>query len=159
MPAKVNPIPEGYRTVTPYLIIRDAARAIEFYVKAFGAKEVMRMPLPDGKLAHAEIQSGDSMIMMADENPEWGARSPQALNGTPVGVFLYVPDVDATFQRAVDAGATPTMPPADMFWGDRYGKLKDPFGHEWSVGTHVEDVPPEEMGKRQEAYFAQTASK
>ena len=159
MPAKVNPIPEGYRTVTPYLIIRDAARAIEFYVKAFGAKEVMRMPLPDGKLAHAEIQIGDSMIMMADENPEWGARSPQALNGTPVGVFLYVPDVDATFQRAVDAGATPTMPPSDMFWGDRYGKLKDPFGHEWSVGTHVEDVPPEEMGKRQEAYFAQTAPK
>lgn len=98
MPAKVNPVPEGYRTVTPYLIIRDAARAIEFYVKAFGAKEVMRMPMPDGKLAHAEIQIGDSMIMMADENPEWGARSPQALNGTPVGIFLYVPDVDATLQ-------------------------------------------------------------
>lgn len=159
MPAKINPIPEGYRTVTPYLIIRDAARAIEFYVKAFGAKEVMRMPLPDGKLAHAEIQIGDSMIMMADENPEWGARSPQALNGTPVGIFLYVPDVDATFKRAEDAGATPTMPPSDMFWGDRYGKLKDPFGHEWSVGTHKEDVSPEEMAKRQEAFFAQAAPK
>ena len=159
MPAKINPIPEGYRTVTPYLIIRDAARAIEFYVKAFGAKEVMRMPLPDGKLAHAEIQIGDSMIMMADENPEWGAKSPQALNGTPVGVFLYVPDVDATYEQAVDAGATPTMPPSDMFWGDRYGKLKDPFGHEWSVGTHKEDVLPEEMAKRQEAFFAQAAQK
>jgi len=159
MPANVSPIPEGYRTVTPYLIIRDAARAIEFYVKAFGAKEVMRMPMPDGKLAHAEIQIGDSMIMIADENLEWGARSPETLSGTPVGIFLYVPDVDATFKQAVDAGATPTMPPSDMFWGDRYGKVKDPFGHEWSVGTHIEDVSPEEMGKRQEAYFAQTAPK
>ncbi len=159
MPANVSPVPEGYRTVTPYLIIRDAARAIEFYVKAFGAKEIMRMPMPDGKLAHAEIQIGDSMIMIADENLEWGARSPETLSGTPVGIFLYVPDVDATFKQAVDAGATPTMPPSDMFWGDRYGKVKDPFGHEWSVGTHIEDVSPEEMGKRQEAYFAQTAPK
>ncbi len=159
MPAKVNPVPEGYRTVTPYLIIRDAAKAIEFYKKALGAQEIFRMPMPNGKLAHAEIKIGDSMIMMADENPEWGASSPQALNGTPVGIFLYVPDVDATYKQAVDAGATPTMPPADMFWGDRYGKLKDPFGHEWSVGTHKEDVSPEEIGRRQEAFFAQTAQK
>ena len=159
MAGKVNYIPEGYRTVTPYLIIRDAARAIEFYKRAFGAKEGMRMPLPNGKLAHAEIRIGDSIIMMGDENEEWGVRSPQALNGTPVGIFLYVPDVDATFKQAVEAGATATMPPADQFWGDRYGKLRDPFGHEWSLGTHIEDVPLEEMGKRQEEFFAQMAKK
>ncbi len=159
MPPKASYIPEGYRTVTPYLIIRDAAKAIEFYVKAFGAKEIMRMPLPDGKLAHAEIKIGDSFIMIADENDAWGVRSPQALNGTPVGIFLYVPDVDATYKQAVDAGATPTMPPVDQFWGDRYGKLRDPFGHEWSVATHIEDVPMDEMAKRQEAFFAQMAQK
>jgi PhnB protein len=159
MAGKVNPIPEGYRTVTPYLIVRGVAKAIDFYRKAFGAEEVMQMPGPGGKISHAEIKIGDSMVMMADENPEWGSNSPQALNGTPVGIFLYVPNVDATYKQAVDAGATPTMPPSDMFWGDRYGKLKDPFGHEWSLGTHIEDVPPAEMGKRQEEFFAQMAAK
>ena len=159
MPAKVNPIPDGYRTVTPYLIVRGVAKAIDFYSKAFGAKEVVRMPGPDGGIAHAEIKIGDSMVMMADENPAWGVRSPQALDGTPVGIFLYVPDVDATFKQALDAGATATMPLTDMFWGDRYGKLRDPFGHEWSVATHIEDVPMDEMAKRQEAFFAQMAQK
>ncbi len=148
MSKAAKPVPEGYRTVTPYLIIRDAAKAIEFYKKAFGAVERFRMPTPDGKLAHAEIQIGDSMIMIADENPEWGVQSPQALNGSPVSVFLYVPDVDATFKQAVAAGASEAMPVADMFWGDRYGKVVDPFGHKWDIATHVEDVSPAEMEER-----------
>ncbi|MGH9814838.1 MAG: VOC family protein [Candidatus Acidiferrales bacterium] len=143
-----NFVPEGYRTVTPYLIIRDAAKAIDFYKKAFGAEEVMRMPAPDGKIGHAEIKIGDSMIMLSDENLQWGNKSPQTLNGTPVGVFLYVPDVDATFKQAVAAGATERMALADQFWGDRYGKVSDPFGHEWSLATHVEDVAPAEMEER-----------
>ncbi len=146
--SKVKPIPEGFHTATPYLIIRDTAKAIEFYQKAFGATERMRMPTPDGKIAHAEIQIGDSIIMMADENPQWGVQSPQALKGSPVSVFLYVPDVNATFQQAIAAGATEAMPLADMFWGDRYGKVVDPFGHRWDLATHVEDVAPEEMEER-----------
>lgn len=148
MSKAANPVPEGCRTVTPYLIIRDAAKAIEFYKKAFGAVERFRMPMPDGKLAHAEIQIGDSVVMIADENPDWGVVSPQTLNGSPVSVFLYVPDVDATFQQAVAAGASEAMPVADMFWGDRYGKVVDPFGHKWDIATHVEDVAPAEMEER-----------
>lgn len=148
MSKAANPVPEGCRTVTPYLIIRDAAKAIEFYKKAFGAVERFRMPMPDGKLAHAEIQIGDSVLMIADENPAWGVQSPQALNGSPVSIFLYVPDVDATFKQAVAAGATEVMPVADMFWGDRYGKVADPFGHKWDIATHVEDVAPAEMEER-----------
>jgi Uncharacterized protein conserved in bacteria len=144
----VKPIPDGYHTVTPYIVCRGAAKAIEFYAKAFGAKEMFRMPMPDGSIAHAEIQIGDSMLMLGDENPEMGAVSPQTLNGTPVNIFLYVKDVDAAFQQAVKAGATSVMPPTDMFWGDRYSKLTDPFGHSWSIATHKEDVAPEEMGKR-----------
>ena len=144
----VKPIPDGYHTVTPYLVCRGAAKAIEFYTKAFGAKEMFRMPMPDGSIAHAEVQIGDSMLMISDENPDMGAVSPQSLNGTPVNIFLYVKDVDAAFQQAVKAGATGVMPPTDMFWGDRYSKLSDPFGHSWSIATHKEDVAPEEMGKR-----------
>ncbi len=146
--AKVKPVPDGYHTLTPYLVIRDAAKAIEFYKKAFGAKETFRMPGPGGKIMHAELQIGDSMLMLAEEMPEYGAKSPQALGGSPVNVFLYVEDADKVFNQAVAAGATVTMPLADQFWGDRYGKLADPFGHQWSVATHKEDVAPEEMAKR-----------
>jgi PhnB protein len=146
--AKVKSVPDGYHTLTPYLVIRDAAKAIEFYEKAFGAKETFRMPGPGGKIMHAELQIGDSMLMLAEEMPEYGAKSPQALGGSPVNVFLYVEDADKVFNQAVAAGATVTMPLADQFWGDRYGKLADPFGHQWSVATHKEDVAPEEMAKR-----------
>ena len=141
-------VPEGYRTVTPYLVIRDAAKAIEFYKKVFGATETMSMPMPDGKIAHAEIKIGDSMVMISDEIPEFGTKSPQTLNGTPVGIFLYVPDVDATFTQAIASGATEVMPVADQFWGDRYGKVRDPFGHQWNIATHTEDLTPEEIGER-----------
>jgi len=146
--ANVKNPPEGFRTATPYLVIRDAAKAIEFYKKAFGAQERFSMPGPDGKVMHGEFQIGDSIIMYTDENPQWGALSPQSLNGSPSSIFLYVPDVDATFKQAIAAGATEAMPVADMFWGDRYGKVVDPFGHRWDLATHKEDVAPEEMEKR-----------
>ena len=148
MTTSAKPIPEGNHTVSPYLIIKNAAAAIEFYKKAFGARETMRMPGPDGRVMHAEIQIGDSMIMICDEMPEYGTRSPQSLGGTPVSLFLYVPDVDALFQQAVTAGAKVDMPVADQFWGDRYGKLTDPYGHQWSIATHTEDLTPEEIGRR-----------
>jgi uncharacterized glyoxalase superfamily protein PhnB len=144
----VKPVPEGCHTVTPYLIIRGAAQAIDFYKKAFGAVEIFRMPGPGGAIMHAELKIGDSTVMLADENPQWGSQSPQALNGSPVYLFLYVEDVDKLFQQAVAAGATVRMPPADMFWGDRFGQVADPFGHVWSMATHKEDVAPEEMEKR-----------
>jgi uncharacterized glyoxalase superfamily protein PhnB len=134
-------------SVTPHLVCAGAAKAIEFYKKAFGAVEGGRMPGPDGKLMHAMIRIGDSAIMLADEFPEWGSLGPKALKGSPVTIHLYVEDVDAFAKRAVEAGAKITMPVADQFWGDRYGKLEDPFGHHWSVGTHVRDVSPEEMQK------------
>jgi uncharacterized glyoxalase superfamily protein PhnB len=157
MTQKAKAIPDGFHTVTPYLAVRDAAKAIDYYKRAFGAVERFRMPTPDGKIAHAEIQIGDSILMLSDEAPEMGAVSPQALKGTAVNIFLYVPDVDAVFQKAVSAGATALMPVADMFWGDRYGKLRDPFGHEWSVATHKEDLTPEQMGERAKAAFSQQA--
>jgi PhnB protein len=144
----VKPIPEGYHTVTPYLTIRGAARAIEFYQRAFGAEELMRMPGPEGKIMHAELQIGDSRLMLSDEFPEMGGKSPQALGGSPGFLFLYVKDVDAAFQRAVGAGAQAKVPPADMFWGDRFGRLVDPFGHEWGLATHREDLTPEEIARR-----------
>jgi uncharacterized glyoxalase superfamily protein PhnB len=156
----VKPIPEGQRTVTPHLVARGAAQAIEFYKQAFGAKEHGRMPGPDGKsIVHAEIKIGDSFIYVVDEMPEMGARSPLALGGTAVSIHLYVEDVDAVFNQAVAAGAKPQMPLTDMFWGDRFGKLTDPFGHEWTVATHKEDVTPEEMQKRAAAAFAQMPQK
>jgi uncharacterized glyoxalase superfamily protein PhnB len=142
---QVKPIPEGMRSVTPHLVCAGAAEAIEFYKKAFDAVELARLPGPQGKLMHAMIRIGDSAVMLVDEFPEMGALSPTSLKGSPVTIHLYVEDVDATVARAVKAGAKITMPVADMFWGDRYGQLVDPFGHRWSVGTHVRDVSPEEM--------------
>jgi len=143
--AKVKAIPEGMHSVTPHLICAGAANAIEFYKKAFGAVETGRMPGADGKLMHAAIRIGDSCVMLVDENAQWGMLGPKALKGSPVAIHLYVEDADAFVARAVKAGAKVTMPLDDMFWGDRYGKLEDPFGHQWSVATHVRDVTPEEM--------------
>lgn len=147
----VKPVPDGYHTAIPYLVVRGASDAIAYYTSAFGATERYRMPGPGGAVMHAEIQIGDSVVMLCDENPGMGSVSPATLNGTTVSVFLYVPDVDAVFAQAVAAGATAVMPPTDMFWGDRFGKLKDPFGHEWGIATHIEDVSPEEMEKRMAA--------
>jgi len=155
MPTKA--IPEGYHTATPHLIVRNAAQAIEFYKKAFGAKEVMRMATPDGKVGHAELKIGDSVIFLADESPQMATKSPQTLGGCTGGVMLYVDDVDTTYQRALDAGGKSFMPVADMFWGDRYGSLVDPFGHAWSVATHKEDVAPGEMEKRAQDIYTQQA--
>ena len=148
MPGQVKPIPQGFHSVTPYLTLNDAARALDFYKRAFGAKEMVRMDAPNGKIGHAEIKIGDSIVMLADEMPGAGARSPQSLGGTTCAVFLYVDNVDAVFTQAVSAGAHVEAALADMFWGDRYGRLKDPFGHSWSVATHKEDVAPAEMSKR-----------
>src|SRR5437667_7113924 len=144
----VQPIPDGYHTVTPYLIVRGAARAIDFYKKAFGAREVLRLADPTGKIGHAEIQIGDSMIMLADEHPEMGFRGPQSLGGSAVGLALYVEDVDVRFNQAVAAGGKVKQPVKDQFYGDRSGTLTDPFGHVWTIATHVEDVPPEEINRR-----------
>jgi PhnB protein len=159
MAKNVSPIPAGYHSVTPYLTLDDCNRAIEFYKKAFGAQEVMRMGGPGGKIGHAELRIGDSVVMVADEWPMAGNKSPKTLGGTTAGVFLYVQDVDAAFKQAVDAGAKADQPPADMFWGDRYGKLTDPFGHSWSMATHKEDVAPEEMQKRMQAEMAKMAER
>ena len=152
-----KPIPQGYHSVTPYMVLRDAAKAIDFYKKAFGAVEKFRMAGPDGKIGHAEIQIGDSMIMISDENPQWGTKSPQTLGGTPVGIFLYVPDVDATFKQAISAGAKEVMAVTDQFWGDRYGKVADPFGHAWNLATHKEDLTPAEIEERAKKAFAHGA--
>jgi uncharacterized glyoxalase superfamily protein PhnB len=151
-----NPIPSGHHTITPHLVIKGASEAIEFYKRAFGAEELSRMAMPgaDGqmKVGHAELQVGDSILYLADEFPEYGSTGP---NGhSPVVIHLYVTDVDATFSRAVEAGATATMPVADMFWGDRYGKLVDPFGHNWSIATHLEDLTPEQMEERMATLFS-----
>jgi len=141
---QVKPVPEGMHTVTPHLVCAGAGDAIEFYKRAFGAAEMARLAGPQGKLAHAMIRIGDSVVMLVDEFPERGALSPTSLKGSPVTIHLYVVDVDATVERAVKAGAKITMAVADMFWGDRYGQLVDPFGHRWSVGTHIRDVSMEE---------------
>lgn len=151
---KVLAVPAGYRTVTPVLICRDASGAIEYYKKAFGAKERMKMQGPDGKVAHAELRIGDSMIMLGDEMPQMGASAPETVGGTPVHIFLYVPKVDQVFAQAIAAGGKAEMPPMDMFWGDRYCKLSDPFGHKWSLATHIEDVTPKEMARRGAAEMA-----
>jgi PhnB protein len=145
------PVPPGYHTVTHALVVDDAAKALEFYARALGAKERSRMPGPGGKVWHAEIEIGDSVIMVTDEFPGADLRSPKSLGGTSAAAWLYVPDVDAAFERAVRAGAKATMPPRTMFWGDRFGSLLDPFGHSWSLATHVEDITPEEMAKRRDA--------
>jgi PhnB protein len=150
----VKPIPEGYHTLTPYLAIDGAAEAIEYYTKVFGAKERGRMLAPDGKIGHAELELGDSMLMVSDAFPQATTRPPRELGGTTASVFMYVEDVDAVVQRAVDAGATITMEVADQFWGDRFGSIRDPFGHSWSIATHIEDVSPEEMTERAKAAMA-----
>jgi len=154
MAKTAKPIPEGHHTVTPYLVVKGAERAIDFYRRAFGAVEICRMAGPEGKVLHAELQIGDSRIMLSDEYVEMGALSPRTIGGSSVTLLLYVPDVDESFRRAVGAGATSEMKPEDMFWGDRFGKLADPLGHRWSMATHKEDLTPEEIAKRQEKFFA-----
>jgi PhnB protein len=153
----VKPIPDGYHSITPYLIVQGAAAAIDFYKKVFGATEVFRVPGPGGKVGHAELQFGDSRIMLADEHPEMGAKAPGSFGGTPVGLMLYVADVDARFNRAVAAGATVNKPLADQFYGDRSGTVTDPFGHQWTIATHTEDVSPEEMDRRMKAMMTNQA--
>jgi PhnB protein len=151
-------IPEGYHTITPYLEVDDAEAAIDFYGRAFGAKERGRMQGPDGKIAHAELEIGDSVVMLSDPFPQFVTKPPKELGGTSVGVFMYVEDVDEVFQRAVDAGANATIEPEDQFWGDRFGAVTDPFGHAWQIATRVEDVPPEEMEERAKAAMAAMSS-
>jgi PhnB protein len=153
-----KPIPEGYHTLTPYLAVDNATEAIEFYKRAFGAKERGRMPGPNGTIAHAELQIGDSLVMLSDPFPQSSTRPPKELGGTSASIFMYVEDVDAVVEQAVDAGATVTMEVADQFWGDRFGSVSDPFGHSWSVATHVEDVPPEEMAERAKEAMAAMSS-
>ena len=148
MAGNVKPVPEGYHTATPYLIVKDAAKAIEFYKQAFGATELMRMSGPGGKIMHAEIRIGDSIIMMGDENPQMGSRSPQSTGGSPVGLYLYVEDCDKVFNQAVSTGATSVNPLKDQFYGDRSGSIRDPFGHSWWIATHKEDLSMDEIRKR-----------
>ena len=148
MAGKVKPVPDGYHTLTPYLSIKGAATAIEFYKKAFGATELMRLAQPDGRIGHAELQMGDSRVMLADEHPDMDFRGPQTLGGSPVHLHMYVDDVDAAVARAVGAGAKIVRPVQDQFYGDRLGTVSDPFGHVWHVSTHKEDLTPEEIGRR-----------
>jgi PhnB protein len=148
MPSTVKPVPDGYHTITPYLSIKGAADAIAFYTKAFGAREIMRMAQPDGRVGHAELQIGDSRVMLADEFPEMNFRSPQSIGGTPVTLHMYVEDVDAVVARAVAAGARVTQPVEDKFYGDRSGSVTDPWGHVWHVSTHKEDLSMEEIRRR-----------
>jgi PhnB protein len=154
MAGGVKPIPEGYHTVTPYLVVDGAAAAIDFYTKVFGATELFRMASPDGRVGHAELQIGDARIMVCDEFPEMQARSPRSVGGTPVHLYLYIAGVDAVVERALAAGAKLLRPVQDQFYGDRSGKIEDPFGHSWHIATHVEDVPPEEIEKRAAAWTA-----
>ena len=152
----VKPIPDEYRGATPYLCCRDAARAIEFYKQAFGASELMRIAQPDGRIGHAEFRIGEAVVMLADEFPEMGVRSPQTIGGSPVSIHVYVEDVDAIAKRAVAAGAKLVRPVEDQFYGDRNCKLEDPFGHVWMISTHKEDVAPEEMKKRAAKLYGQS---
>ena len=151
--------PAGYHTVTPALVVRDAAAAIAFYERAFGARDLGRFLGPDGKVAHAELQIGDSRVMLGEENPAWGSRSPLSTNGVPASLHLYVDDADAAVARAVEAGAKVKQPLEDAFWGDRYGKVTDPFGHEWGLAHRVRDMTPEEMQQAGEAWMAQFAER
>jgi PhnB protein len=151
MANKVKPIPEGYHSITPYLVIKGAAAAIDFYKQAFGATEIMRMPQPDGRVGHAELKFGDSVVMLADEYPELQVVGPKTLGNTSVGLLLYLDDVDKAVERAVSLGATIKKPIADQFYGDRTGTIEDPFGHKWTLAVHIEDVSPEEMERRMSA--------
>jgi uncharacterized glyoxalase superfamily protein PhnB len=148
-------LPKGYHTVTPSLFVAGAAKAIDFYKKALGAEELMRHPAPDGTIMHAEIRIGDSTLMLGDEMPEYGGKSPKSLGGTPVSFFVYKENVDAAWKRAIDAGGKEVMPLIDQFWGDRAGCFVDPFGHQWWLAQHVQDLTPEELNKAAEAYFSQ----
>ena|SRR5919201_5633204 len=154
MARAASPIPKGFHTVTPHLVIRDAAKAIDFYKKAFRAEELSRMTSPDGRIGHAELKIGDSIIFLADEFPQGGPKAPQTLGGTTCTLNLYVEDVDSTFQTAVNAGAKTAMPVADMFWGDRYGQVSDPFGHVWGILTHKEDLSAQEVEQRAKEFWA-----
>ena len=156
MPTK--PIPEGYQTLSIYLSVEDAAKAIDWYKAAFGAKERVRMDAPGGKIGHAELELGDSVLMLSDPFPQSNNTPPKELGGSTAGIFMYSEDVDAAVKKAVDQGATVVMEVADQFWGDRFGTIVDPFGHSWSIATHVEDVPPEEMAERAKAAMAQMAA-
>ena len=149
----VQAIPKGYHTLTPYMTVRDAARAIEFYKQAFGAEEKGVMKGPDGKVMHAELRIGDSLFMLADEYPEFGSLSPQSSGGSGMGLHIYVEDVDSSFDRAIKAGGKVEMPVSDMFWGDRYGKLVDPFGHKWSIATHKQDLSAEDIEQAQSEFM------
>ncbi len=155
----VSKIPQGFHTVTPSLVVRGAAQAIDFYKKALGAEELMRMEGPDGKIGHAELKIGDSVIFLTDESPAMGTKSPQTLGGAAGNLYLYVEDVDSAFRRAVDAGGKTTMPVSDMFWGDRYGSFVDPFGHTWGLSTHTQDLSEPEIEKRAADFYAQMAQK
>jgi PhnB protein len=159
MAEKVKAVPEGTHTITAHLSVRDAHKAIEFYQKAFGAKVLFVHDTPDGKVMHATLQVGDSKFMLADEFPGMGPRAAQSLGGSPVVLNIYVDDVDTLFNQAVAAGAKVTMPLANQFWGDRYGQISDPFGHSWALGSHVEDVAPEEMARRANALFGDMGKK
>jgi PhnB protein len=155
----VKPIPDGYHTLTPFLTVRDASRAIEFYKDAFGATERGIMKDPTGKVMHAELKIGDSIIMLSDEFPDFNCLSPQSVGGSSMGLHIYLDGVDAAFDRAVKAGAEVEMPVMDQFWGDRYGKLKDPFGHKWSIGTHVKDMSADEMKRSMDDAMAKMCEK
>ena len=154
----VKPIPEGYHTITPYLAVDDAKGAIEFYKRAFGAKERVLMPMPGGKVGHAELEIGDSLIMLSDPFEQARTKTPKAIGATTVGIFLYSEDVDETYKQALDAGATSTSEPEDMFWGDRFASVTDPYGHNWQIATHVEDVTSAEIDRRSKEAFATTTA-
>ena len=158
MTASAKPVPEGFHTVTPAIVVKDAAKAIDFYKKALGAQELVRMPSPDGKIMHAELKIGDSIIFLSDEMPMPGSvKSPQSLGGSTCTLNVYVPNVDDVFKQAIAAGGKESMPVADQFWGDRYGTLVDPFGYSWGIATHKEDLSPAEMRERSQKFFASMA--
>jgi len=159
MSKSVKAVPEGYHTVTASLIFAGADKAIDFYKKAFGAEEIMRMPGPGGRIMHAEVRIGNSRVMLADEMPDMGCKAPGAYGGSPVSFYVYVENVDSAWKRAVDAGGRSKMPLMDMFWGDRCGQIEDPFGYKWMIAQHVKDLTPEEMKKGQEAWMAQMKNK
>ena len=153
-----QPVPEGYHTITPYLAVENASEAIDFYQRAFGAQERVRMDGPGGAIMHAELQVGDSMIMLSDPFPQSSTTPPKQLGGTSVSIFAYVENIDDVYKQAIDAGASSLMEPDDMFWGDRFGSVQDPFGHSWTIATHIEDVEPEEMQRRSEEFMSQMAN-
>lgn len=153
-----QPIPEGFHTLTPHIIVKDVAEAIAWYTKAFGAEEVLRLPAPDGSIMHAEIKIGNSVIMMAPANEQMQSKDPNMIGGTAVTLHIYSEDVDALYKQATEAGGNGTMPPEDMFWGDRYAKLSDPWGHQWGIATHIADPTPEEMEKAMQEMFSQQQS-